>query len=78
MHRSQRKRAKLDADFIVRDLYDFICEDLLVDDELSGQIDASMDTFTSEVRCLRFFFFAPCIWLQIYPGSTIYDVQMYM
>ena len=49
MHRSQPKMAKLDADFIVGDLYDFICEDLLVDDELAGQIDASMDTFRSEV-----------------------------
>ena len=48
--------AKLEADFNVGDLYDFICEDLRVDDELAGQIDASMDTFTSEVRWLRFFF----------------------
>ena len=48
--------AKLEADFNVGDLYDFICEDLRVDDELAGQIDASMDTFTSEVRWLRFSF----------------------
>ena len=47
--------AKLEAGFIVRDLYDFFCEDLLVYDELPGQIDASLDTFTSEVRWLRLF-----------------------
>ena len=52
--------AKLEADFIVGVLYDFFCEDLLVHDELAGQIDASMDTFTSEVGWLRFFFFVPC------------------
>ena len=60
---------KLDADFIVGDLCDFICEDLLVDDELDGRIDASIGTFTSEVCCLRLFFFAPCVLLQIYPGT---------
>ena len=47
--------AKLEADFIVVDLYDFLCDDLLVQDELVGQKDASLDTFTSEVRWLRFF-----------------------
>ena len=41
--------AKLDACFIVGDLYDFICEDLLANDDLDGRIDASIDTFTSEV-----------------------------
>ena len=50
--------AKLEAAFIVGDLYDFFCEDLLVRNELAGQIDASLDTFTSEVRW--FFFFVPC------------------
>ena len=52
--------AKLEAAFIVGDLYDFFCEDLLVHNELAGQLDASLDTFTSEVRWLRFFFFVPC------------------
>ena len=46
---------KLDADVIVGDLYDFFCEDLLFHDELSVQIDVSLDTFTSEVQWLRFF-----------------------
>ena len=41
--------AELDADFIVVDLHDFICEDLLADDDLDGWIDTSIDTFTSEV-----------------------------
>ena len=40
--------AKLDAGVIVVDLYDFICEDLLADDDLDGWIDASIGTFTSE------------------------------
>ena len=52
--------AKLEAAFIVGDLYDFFCKDLLVHNELAGQLDASLDTFTSEVRWLRFFFFVPC------------------
>ena len=47
--------AKLEVGFIVGDLYDFSCEDLLVYDELPGQIDASLDTSTSEVRWLKFF-----------------------
>ena len=35
--------AKLEADFIVGDLYGFFCEDLLVHDDLADQIDASLD-----------------------------------
>lgn len=67
--------AKLEADFNVGDLYDFICEDLRVDDELAGQIDASMDTFTSEVRWLRFFFLctlyllSDLAWYLVYSSS---------
>ena len=46
---------KVEAGVIVGDLFDFFCEDLLAHDELAGQIYASLDTFTSEVCCLRFF-----------------------
>ena len=42
-------------EFIVGELYDFLWEDLLVHDELAGQIDASKDNFTPEVHWLRLF-----------------------
>ena len=35
--------SKSEADFIAGDLYGFISEDLLVDNELAGQIDVSYD-----------------------------------
>ena len=47
------------ADFIARGLFDFIRDDLLVDHELAGQIDASINTFIfnaflCHVFCFRF------------------------
>ena len=45
----------MDADFIVGDLYDFICEDLLANNDLDGRIDTSIDTFTLEACWLRLF-----------------------
>ena len=48
VHRYLWKMVKLEADFIVGDLYDFFCEDLLVHHELAGQINASLNPFTSE------------------------------
>ena len=68
--------AKLEADFIIGNLYDFFSEDLLVHDELAGQIDASLDTFTSEVRWLRFFFFVPCGLLASYRFLLLSDLCM--
>ena len=52
----------------VEDLCDFICEDLLVDDELAAQIDTSMGTFTSGTL-VKVFLFASYIWLWFYPGT---------
>ena len=42
--------ANFSSDYVIGDLIDFFCEDLLEDHYLATEVESSLDEYTSQVR----------------------------
>ena len=62
MHKLLKSMANFSSDYIVGDLIDIFCEDLLEDRYLATEVESSMDEYTSQVCRAVIFISKSHIW----------------
>ena len=50
MHKLLKSMVNFSSDYVVCDLIDFFCEDLLEDHYLATEVESSLDEYTFQVR----------------------------